>query len=106
MPQVEAKKLKTTCWLNEALCEIKCEHWNEAIKCCNAVLEIESKNVKALFRRGNAHFGKQEYQEALRDLTVAAELSPTNVEIKNMLAMCKMASRAADRKQARDSLSP
>ena len=63
------------------------------------MLAIESKNVKALFRRGNALFGKQDYQEALRDLTMASELSPTNVEIKNMHAMCKMASRAADRKQ-------
>jgi len=97
--EAEAKKLKIACWLNEAICHVKSNYWNEAITCSERVLALESTNVKALFRRGSALMGKQEYQAARKDLAAAAELAPKNVEIRNMLGVCKMASRAADRKQ-------
>ncbi|KAL1496800.1 hypothetical protein AB1Y20_014386 [Prymnesium parvum] len=95
----EARKLKLACWLNEAMCELRLENWTRAIASCDKVLALESANVKALFRRGSAHMGNQDFQAARKDLSTALELSPKSTEIKNALAMCKIASRAADKKQ-------
>jgi RNA polymerase II-associated protein 3 len=49
-------------------------------------LELDSKNVKALFRRGQARAEMNEFDEGLRDLNAAAALEPANAEVKNMLA--------------------
>lgn len=48
---IEADKLKVTCWLNEAQCELKLEHWTNAITCCEKVLDVESTNVKVQLSR-------------------------------------------------------
>ena len=89
----EAAKLKSTSWLNEAQCELKLERYHEAIACANKALELDPKNVKALFRRGNGHMGNQDYPAALKDLGQAHELLPSDVHVKNMLAMCRSPAR-------------
>ena len=38
-----------------ALCYFKLEGWETVIKHCNKVLELDSKKIKALYRRGVAH---------------------------------------------------
>ena len=42
------------------------------------VLEKESQNVKALFRRAQANMGSQDYEEAGVDIKKALEIDPNN----------------------------
>lgn len=47
----QAKVLKITCNLNNAACKLKLKEYKQAEKLCSKVLELDSKNVKALYRR-------------------------------------------------------
>ena len=49
-------------------------------------MELDSKNVKALFRRGQAAAEMNEFEDSIRDLNAAVALEPANAEVKNMLA--------------------
>ena len=49
---------------------------DEAKKQCENVLEIDPDNAKALFRRGQVYFWKQDYTDALADLARVLELQP------------------------------
>lgn len=47
----QAKVLKITCNLSNAACKLKLKEYKQAEKLCSKVLELDSKNVKALYRR-------------------------------------------------------
>lgn len=47
----QAKVLKITCNLNNAACKLKLKEYKQAEKLCSKGLELDSKNVKALYRR-------------------------------------------------------
>lgn len=50
------------------------------------VLKTEPGNVKALFRKGQAYMGLDEYEHAARELTEVVKLQPTNKAAKTELA--------------------
>lgn len=50
--------------------------FDEAIKCWDAVLEIDPKNADAYYNRANAHKGAKEWDKALADTDEALKLSP------------------------------
>lgn len=45
------------------------------------VLAISENNCKALFRRGQAHMGLNEYEKGIADLTQASYSAPNNTDI-------------------------
>ena len=100
----EAAKLLLSCQLNEALCELKREDFNAALRLLDAVLArpslltIEQK-VKAHYRRHQARMGRQEYEEALADATAAQELDPKNGDVHNAVMGSRFAKQMADRAQ-------
>ncbi|TXG69404.1 hypothetical protein EZV62_004339 [Acer yangbiense] len=51
----QAKALKVACNLNDAACKLKLKEYKQAEKLCTKVLELESRNVKALYRRAQAY---------------------------------------------------
>ncbi|XP_027010357.2 sperm-associated antigen 1 isoform X2 [Tachysurus fulvidraco] len=70
---------------NRAQAEIKLQRWTDALKDCDAVLNIESHNYKALLRRATAykHLGK--LQEAHEDITSVLHSEPHNVTAQKLL---------------------
>lgn len=79
-------QLKVSCLLNIAACYQKLRQWSSSIKACDAVLEIEHKNVKALYRRAQARIlpkscGAAESEAALKDLKIAAMYAPTDAAV-------------------------
>ncbi|GAA6101562.1 sperm-associated antigen 1 isoform X2, partial [Tachysurus ichikawai] len=64
---------------NRAQAEIKLQRWTDALKDCDAVLNIERHNYKALLRRATAykHLGK--LQEAHEDITSVLHSEPHNI---------------------------
>ena len=58
---------------------------------CTEALEIDSKNVKALYRRGRAHFDLHEFSEAKEDFSRGTKIDPTNKAISVQLIRTKRA---------------
>ncbi|CAN4090805.1 unnamed protein product [Withania somnifera] len=78
----QAKLLKVSCNLNDAACKLKLKEYKEAVKLCSKVLEIDSKNVKALYRRAQAYIQLVDLDLAELDIKKALEIDPDNRDVK------------------------
>lgn len=98
----QTKVLKVTCNLNNAACKLKLNDYKQAEKLCTKVclglsshfvfifcitngdivwmkvLELQSTNVKALYRRAQAHINMDNLDLAEFDLKKAFEIDPEN----------------------------
>lgn len=74
----QAKVLKVTCNLNNAACKLKLKDYRQAEKLCSKVLELDSKNVKALYRRAQAYIQLVDLDLAELDIKKALEIDPDN----------------------------
>ncbi|XP_022320725.2 peptidyl-prolyl cis-trans isomerase D-like [Crassostrea virginica] len=88
-----SKEIEVTCLIpvcsNLAACHLKLEEYQQAIEQCNEVLAANNKNVKALFRKGQAECGLKNYDQALGILSEAAKLEPSDKGIQRELAKVK-----------------
>ncbi|XP_057795094.1 peptidyl-prolyl cis-trans isomerase FKBP62-like [Salvia miltiorrhiza] len=78
----QAKVLKVSCNLNDAACKLKLKKYKEAEKLCTKVLEVDDKNVKALYRRAQAYINLVELELAKKDIKKALEIDPNNRDVK------------------------
>jgi FK506-binding protein 4/5 len=76
--EAAAKRLKLSCFLNMAACQLKLADGAAALKACQSALEIDGESVKALFRRGQAQLLLGELGPAKADLVDAARRDPKN----------------------------
>lgn len=72
----DVQQLRLSLLLNAALCYLKTKQYQRTIDTCNEALNINSKSVKAIFRRGLAKFEIGQFAPALADVKIAAEWSP------------------------------
>ncbi|KAI9206194.1 uncharacterized protein BJ171DRAFT_499061, partial [Polychytrium aggregatum] len=72
--------------LNRAMALIKTQQYAEAERDCTRCLQLDSKNIKALWRRGLARRELGQLEDSKKDLEAAAVLEPTNKMIKDDLA--------------------
>lgn len=89
------------CILNSAASKIKLKLYDAALEDCDEALDIEPKNPKALFRRGQAFHGKSDYERSLADLQEALKLAPSDKSVMSELAAVKgeiQAYKARERK--------
>lgn len=77
-----AKALKIACNLNNAACKLKLKDYKQAEKLCTKVLELESTNVKALYRRAQAYIQLADFDLAEFDIKKALEIDPNNRDVK------------------------
>lgn len=77
----QSKVLKVSCNLNHAACCLKLKDFKEAVKLCSKVLEFESQNVKALYRRAQAYIETADLDLAEFDIKKALEIEPQNREV-------------------------
>ncbi|KAL3358889.1 hypothetical protein AABB24_015798 [Solanum stoloniferum] len=78
----QAKALKISCNLNNAACKLKLKDYKQAEKLCTKVLETESTNVKALYRRAQAYMNMADLDLAEFDIKKALEIDPNNRDVK------------------------
>ncbi|MQL93463.1 hypothetical protein Taro_026118 [Colocasia esculenta] len=76
--QKMSKVLRVSCWLNSTACSLKLKDFQGATKLCSKVLDIESHNVKALFRRAQAYLETADLDLAELDVKKALEIDPHN----------------------------
>ena len=73
---------------NLALCSLKTKNYVEAKKYAHEALQVDERNVKALFRRGQALFHLDESELAKSDFMTVLKFEPNNEAAKQQLAAC------------------
>lgn len=63
----DVKELWTLVLNNSAACKLKLKKYQEAIQFATKALELESRNVKALYRRAQAYRKNEDFDEAVAD---------------------------------------
>ncbi|CAL1160109.1 unnamed protein product [Cladocopium goreaui] len=76
--------------LNLALCYLKLERYDSARRCASRVLEVDSENSKALYRRALALRSLERTEEAERDLMMAWQVSKSPEVRRELLALRKL----------------
>jgi len=74
----KSKDLKIACNLNDAACKLKLKDYKEAAKLSTKVLEMDSRNVKAMYRRAHAYLETADLDLAELDIKKALEIDPDN----------------------------
>ncbi|GAQ89340.1 peptidyl-prolyl cis-trans isomerase [Klebsormidium nitens] len=82
---IKLKQARYATLLNLASCKLRLGDPADAIRSTEYVLSEQPDHVKALYKRGQARAANSELDEALQDLTRAAELAPADVSIKEEL---------------------
>ncbi|MBZ3871869.1 Peptidyl-prolyl cis-trans isomerase FKBP8 [Sciurus carolinensis] len=71
-------QLKTKCLNNLAASQLKLDHYRSILRSCSLVLEHQTDNIKALFRKVSVLVHQGEYSEAMPILRAALKLEPSN----------------------------
>lgn len=80
----KAQELTNAFRSNLAACYIKEQKWEKAIHMCSKVLEVDSKNLKARYRRSLAYLRLKDTKLAAADLDLALEQAPNDVSIRRL----------------------
>jgi len=82
---------------NRAAAAAKLGRHAEAVSDCDAALELEPENVKALLRRAAAQGALGEHEQAVRDAEKAAAVAPEHPGVRAAVAEAKKALKASKR---------
>ncbi|KAK7400042.1 hypothetical protein VNO78_11241 [Psophocarpus tetragonolobus] len=96
----QTKALKITCNLNNAACKLKLKDYKQAEKTCTKVLELDNRNVKALYRRAQAYLHLVDLDLAEMDIKKALEIEPDNRDVKMEYKILKQKVREYNKKDA------
>ncbi|KAB2602194.1 peptidyl-prolyl cis-trans isomerase FKBP62-like [Pyrus ussuriensis x Pyrus communis] len=97
----QAKVLKVACNLNDAACKLKLKDYKQAEKLCTKVLELEGRNVKALYRRAQAYIQLADLDLAELDIKKALEIDPNNKDVKLEYKTLKEKMKEYNKKEAK-----
>jgi len=84
-----------------AICLIKTKDYKQTIEHCNKALEIDSNNLKALFRRGIAYSEIDDWDLGQKDFEKALEFDPNNKEVKKEFDKLKKKIREQNKKDGK-----
>ena len=82
----QCRTLTSQCYLNIAACHLKDEHYEDVILACTSALQIDERNVKGLFRRGQAYAKLHKVEQAVGDFSKLLTIEPANRAAQNQLA--------------------
>lgn len=77
----DVSQLRLSLLLNSAMCHLKQKEPEKTLEVCEEALQINSKSVKALFRRGLARVDLGQLAEGVGDMKLASKLSPEDKTI-------------------------
>ncbi|GER31106.1 peptidyl-prolyl cis-trans isomerase FKBP62 [Striga asiatica] len=95
------KPLRVSCWLNCAACCLKQNNFVQTISLCSKILDIESCNVKALYRRAQAYIGVSELISAEADIKKALEVDPQERDVKLLQKNLKQLEMESNKRDAK-----
>uniref|UniRef100_A0A3B1IWQ5 peptidylprolyl isomerase n=1 Tax=Astyanax mexicanus TaxID=7994 RepID=A0A3B1IWQ5_ASTMX len=76
-------------YLNLALCYLRLQEYAQTVENCNKVMELDSKNEKALYRRGEARLLRNEFSLALVDFRQVLQVNPSNRAARSQIVICQ-----------------
>lgn len=85
--QIEA--LKVTLFVNLTVCKVKLAEWQSVTLVTEQIVQMDPKNVKALYFRGKAFGELKQYKEAIQTLTDLVKIDPEHVEARKLLKLTK-----------------
>ncbi|XP_012218619.1 FK506-binding protein 59 isoform X2 [Linepithema humile] len=86
--KVERNRIALATHLNLALCYLKTDQNLLARDECTKALNLDSKNEKALFRRGQAHLGLASPEIAIKDFQEVLNVQPKNTAATKQIVIC------------------
>ncbi|XP_030632086.1 peptidyl-prolyl cis-trans isomerase FKBP5 [Chanos chanos] len=75
--------------LNMALCFLRLREYAQTVEHCNEVIELDSENEKALYRRGEARLLRNEFSLAMRDFQQVLQVNPSNRAARAQISTCQ-----------------
>lgn len=93
--------MKVACNLNNAACKLKLKDYKQAEKLCTKVLDLDGRNVKALYRRAQAYIQMADLDLAEFDIKKALEIDPDNRDVKLEYKTLKEKVKEYNKKEAK-----
>ena len=98
--RIEIQELRKTANANIALCHLKLNAPEKALKHCDEVLAIDPNHVKALVRKAQAYLALGgEWEEVSTLLTTAQSVDPNNATIRRLWTEQKGQQKAENKRQ-------
>ncbi|CAF1934678.1 unnamed protein product [Rotaria magnacalcarata] len=85
----KVRELKLATHSNMALCCLKLGEYAQCIRACDSALELDSKNEKCFFRRGQSYLAMLDYNEAIKDFQQVLKLNPSNTAATQHIQTCR-----------------
>jgi len=74
---------------NAAMCSLKINNLNDAVKYCNAAIKLDPFNTKALYRLSEAYIGLSNFEKATEVINKCLEINPDDAVFKRQAVICK-----------------
>ncbi|KAJ7999858.1 hypothetical protein DPEC_G00198760 [Dallia pectoralis] len=75
--------------LNMAMCYLKLKEYALVVENCNKVIELDERNEKALYRRGEARLFRNEFSLAMSDFKLVLQVNPSNRAARSQVSICQ-----------------
>uniref|UniRef100_A0A667X6P9 peptidylprolyl isomerase n=1 Tax=Myripristis murdjan TaxID=586833 RepID=A0A667X6P9_9TELE len=75
--------------LNLALCFLRLKEFSHVVENCNKVIELDGKNEKALYRRGEARLLRNEFSLAMADFQQVLQVNSSNRAARAQISICQ-----------------
>ncbi|XP_071383074.1 peptidyl-prolyl cis-trans isomerase FKBP5 [Centroberyx affinis] len=75
--------------LNLALCFLRLKEFSHVVENCNKVIELDGRNEKALYRRGEARLLRNEFSLAMEDFQQVLQVNSSNQAARAQISICQ-----------------
>ncbi|XP_029005748.1 peptidyl-prolyl cis-trans isomerase FKBP5 [Betta splendens] len=87
--QQKIRDFVVTTHLNLALCFLRLKEFSQVVENCNKVIELDQRNEKALYRRGEARLLRNEFSLAMEDFQQVIQVKPSNRAAREQISICQ-----------------